>query len=140
MTLMTNDGYFCIVKGFRKHTEVFGFFFLLVYLAGVKLFSLKEKDRWQIWSVFCSSLFCKKEWEMPNVFRFWSKERCLSCELTSLLQVFILELRDTKIKIQLLWKVGLSKEKKPKNAKYVTEEATGKAKYFSESYSRKQNT
>jgi len=41
MTLMTNDGYFCLTKEFRKHTE--GFFF--IYLIGVKLFSLKEKDR-----------------------------------------------------------------------------------------------
>lgn len=42
MTLMTNDGYFCLIKEFRKHTEDFFFF---IYLTGVKLFSLKEKDR-----------------------------------------------------------------------------------------------
>lgn len=40
MTLMTNDGYFCLIKEFRKHTEDF-----FIYLTGVKLFSLKEKDR-----------------------------------------------------------------------------------------------
>lgn len=29
MTLMTNDGYFCLIKEFRKHTE--DFFFYIPY-------------------------------------------------------------------------------------------------------------
>lgn len=130
---MTNDGYFCKVKGwFRKHTEVSGFlFFFLVYLAGVKLFSLKEKDRWQIWSFFCSSLFCKKEWERPNIFRFWSKERCLSCELTSLLQVFILELPDAKSRSNSYERSVYLKKEDWRMQKYAIEEATGRAKFFS---------
>lgn len=105
---MTNDGYFCLIKEFRKLTEVF---FLYIYLIGVKIFSLKEKDRWQIWSVFCSFLFCRKEREMPHVFSFWSEERCLSCELTSLLQVFIPEMSDTKSRFKSCERPLLSKER-----------------------------
>lgn len=42
---MTNDGYFCLIKEFRKHADLFVCF---TYLIGEELFSLKEKDRRQI--------------------------------------------------------------------------------------------
>lgn len=39
MTLMTNDGYFCLIKEFRKHTEVLGFF-VLVFGWGFFIYTL----------------------------------------------------------------------------------------------------
>lgn len=65
---------------------------------------------------------------MPNVFRFKSKDRNLSCELTSLLQVFILELTDTKSGYKSYERPVLSKERRLKMQKLMVEEATRKKK------------